>query len=68
MSRSHIRWAVVLTVIALLMLAAPALAKGPGGGGKPAVETTNNLSFPAIAVDGFTPSSVADDVHGAVRG
>ncbi len=28
MSRSHIRWAVVLTVIALLMLAAPVLAKG----------------------------------------
>lgn len=38
----------IVTALALLVPAG-ALAKG-----KPVVETTNNLSFPAIAVDGFT--------------
>ena len=56
---------VVATLVALLVLAAPALGKGKPGGGGTAV---NNLSFPAIAVDGFAITPVgADVIHVAVH-
>jgi hypothetical protein len=39
-----------------------ALAEGPpaGKGNRPPVETTNNLSFPALAVDGYTIATKPD--------
>lgn len=43
----------VVGLIVLMLLPAQAFSKG-----KPVVETTNNLSFPAIAVDGFSISPV----------
>ena len=45
MSRSYMKWAVVLTAILLLAFAAPALGKG-----KPVIESTNNLSVPTIMI------------------
>ena len=69
MSRSHVKWAIVLTVIALLMLAAPALAKGPGGGG--GLRWTSHEQ-PVLPGDrggcGFTINTVSPVVHGAVHG
>jgi len=51
MAHTHVRGAAILAVIALVACActAPTLAKR----GPPLVELTNNLSFPAVAADGF---------------
>jgi hypothetical protein len=69
MSRSNARWAVVLTLIVVLVFAVAggAIAKkggvpgpptdpGGGGGGGHTETATNNLSFPAIAADNFSIS------------
>jgi hypothetical protein len=56
MSRKHVWVAVVLAVIVVLAVAGPTLAKK----GPPVrVETTNNLSFPAIAVDDYVITPLA---------
>lgn len=61
MSRIDVRWAVILTVIAVLLFAAAGTAiaaqggnrpPDPGGGGGHTETATNNLSFPVIAADG----------------
>lgn len=49
MSRRHVWIAVILAAVLILAFAAPALAKK----GPPVAESTNNLSFPAIAADGY---------------
>jgi hypothetical protein len=49
MAHTHVRTAAILAVIALLACTAPALAKK----GPPVAELTNNLSYPAVAADGF---------------
>ena len=46
-----------LSVVMVLALLVPAGALAKGG--RPTVETTNNLSFPAIAVDGFVINPLA---------
>ena len=53
MTHTHVRGAAIMAVIALLVCACTAqtLAKK---GGPPTAELTNNLSFPAVAADGFT--------------
>ena len=76
MSRSNARWAVVLTLIVVLVFAVaggaiakkggepgPPSDKGHGGGGEEAAG--NNLSFPAIAVDGFQIPTIEAEVWGA---
>jgi hypothetical protein len=47
MSHKYAKVAIVLAIIVVIAFAAPALAKK----GPPVVESTNNLSFPAIAAD-----------------
>ena len=68
MSRYYLRMAVVVAVMAIVCaLAGGAIAQkgvpgapdGKGGGGH-TVTATNNLSFPAIAVDGFSITDLAD--------
>ena len=54
MSSKYVKVAIIFAIIAVLAVAGPALGKG-----KPAAETTNNLSFPAIAVDGFSIAPLA---------
>ena len=49
MAHSRVRAAAILTVVAVFACTAPALAKK----GPPVAELTNNLSFPAVAADGF---------------
>ena len=68
MSRSNARWAVVLTLIVVLVFAVaggaiaqkggiPGAPPDKGGGGGGHTDTaTNNLSFPAIAADNFSIS------------
>ncbi len=53
--RSRLMGLTALAVALVLVIPAGVAAKGTGGGGRPGGETTatNNLSFPAIAVDGF---------------
>ena len=72
MSRSNARWAVVLTLIVILVFAVaggaiakkggvPGTPPDKGGGGGGHTETTpNNLSFPAIAADGSTITAVEE--------
>lgn len=63
MSRTYVKWALVLAMVVGLAVAVPALGKGkpdnPGGGGHTEV-ATNNLSFPAIAADGSTITDVEE--------
>ena len=60
MSRNHaIKLAVVLAVIISLTFVGTAMGAKPenpggGNGNRPDTESTNNLSFPVIATDGFT--------------
>ncbi len=82
MSRYYLRMAVVVAVMAIVCaLAGGAIAQkgvpgapdGKGGGGGHTVTATNNLSFPAIAVDGFsitllTEPSFVDVYDGAYPG
>ncbi len=56
MSRNYVKVAMFIVIILVLAVAAPALGKGKPSGGETAV---NNLSFPAIAVDGFPIATVA---------
>lgn len=49
----------VATAVAVAGSAALAEGPPPGKGNRPPVETTNNLSFPAIAADGFSITSLA---------
>lgn len=46
---------IIVVMLILALVPAGVLAKG-----KPSVETTNNLSFPAIAVDGFAITDVVE--------
>ena len=48
MTSKNLRNAIWLVLAASLAVSGGAFAKGPGGGGKPPVETSNNLSYPII--------------------
>ena len=56
MSRKHLSWAVALAVVTFLLIAVPSF----GASKRPSPEAAvNNLSYPAIAVDGFGITPVA---------
>jgi hypothetical protein len=64
MSYKYVRVAIILAIAVVLAFAVPALGKGkpvdPGGGGGHTETATNNLSFPAIAVDGYLITLLAE--------
>lgn len=62
MSRKSVRAALLIAVILSLALAGASVAKGPPPDKPPGGETTatNNLSYPAIAVDGFSITPIPE--------
>lgn len=56
--RSNAALSLTFIVVLALLLPVGTMAKQGGGKPPPTTETTNNLSFPAIAVDGFTINGI----------
>jgi hypothetical protein len=67
MTSKNLKHTIWLILAASLAVSGGAFAKGPGSGGKPPVESTNNLSYPAVG-DGVTTSGATSTVPAGALG